>query len=61
MGGEALGPMKARQMPQCRGIKGEEVGIEGRWRSTLIEAGGGGMEWGFPGGGKPGKGITFEK
>jgi hypothetical protein len=24
---EVLGPMKARQMPQCRGIEGGEVGV----------------------------------
>jgi hypothetical protein len=29
MGGEILGPMKAQWMPQCRGIKGEEVGVGG--------------------------------
>jgi hypothetical protein len=28
MGGEVLGPMKARWMPQCRGIK-DEVGVGG--------------------------------
>jgi hypothetical protein len=31
----------------------------GGWESTLIEAGEGGMIWGFLEG-KPGKGITFE-
>jgi hypothetical protein len=31
----------------------------GRWGSTLIEAGEGGIEWGFLKG-RPGKGKTFE-
>jgi hypothetical protein len=30
-------------MLQCREIEGKEVGV-GRWRNTLIEAGGGRME-----------------
>jgi hypothetical protein len=34
MGGEALGPVKAQWMPQCRGMPGQEGGSEG---STLIE------------------------
>jgi hypothetical protein len=29
MGGEVLGPMKAREMPQCKGIEGGEVGVGG--------------------------------
>jgi hypothetical protein len=33
-------------MPQCRGLQ-EWVG---GWGSTLIEVGGGGMEWGVSGG-----------
>jgi hypothetical protein len=32
----------------------------GQWMNTLIEAGGGGMGWRFWGGGKLGKGVTFE-
>jgi hypothetical protein len=27
MGGEVLGPMKARSMSQCRGIEGGEAGV----------------------------------
>jgi hypothetical protein len=30
MGGEVLGPMKAFQMPQCKGIEGGEVRV-GVW------------------------------
>jgi hypothetical protein len=42
-------------IPQCR-----EVGVgEGKWGSTLIEAGGGEWDRGFPEK-IPGKGITFE-
>jgi hypothetical protein len=61
MEGEFLVPMKARKMPQGRGIEGGEVGMGGwveeyfhrsRRRKDVI---------GFFGeGGKPGKGITFE-
>jgi hypothetical protein len=29
MGEEAVGPMKAQKMPQCRGIEGGEVGVGG--------------------------------
>ena len=29
MGGEALGPVKARLMPQCSRIRGGEVGVGG--------------------------------
>jgi hypothetical protein len=48
-------------MSQCRGMPrwGSRSGWVGGWVSTLIEAGGGMMGWGFPEG-KPGKGITFE-
>jgi hypothetical protein len=46
MGGEALGPVKA----QCTSVwecQSGEAGVGGGGRSTLIEAGGGGMVWGF--------------
>ena len=43
MGGEALGPVKA----QCPSVGGSARAVrqewEGRWGSTLIEAGGAGM------------------
>jgi hypothetical protein len=61
MGGEVFGPMKARQMPQCRGTKGREMGVGG-WveehphRSRGREDGRGGL-WEE---GELGKGITFE-
>jgi hypothetical protein len=29
MGGEVLGPMNAQKMPQCRGIEGGEVRMDG--------------------------------
>jgi hypothetical protein len=45
-------------MPQCRGIKGKEVGVGG-WRNNLIKAGEEGWDRGFGRRG-PGKGITFE-
>jgi hypothetical protein len=41
-------------MPQCKGMQGQ--GGQS-WGHTLIEAGGGGMEFQR---GKSGKGITFE-
>jgi hypothetical protein len=34
-------------MPQYRGIKGRKVGMGGRWRNTLIEAGEGGCDMVF--------------
>ena len=59
MGEEAVGPMKAQKMPQCRGIEGGEVGVS-RWvGSTLIEAAGGEWDRGFAEG-KQRWGITFE-
>jgi hypothetical protein len=47
-------------MPQGRRIEGGKWEWVGEWRNTLIEAGVGGWNGGFPGGGEPGKGITFE-
>jgi hypothetical protein len=43
-------------MPQCRGIKGREVGVHG-W---MEKQGEGGWDRGFPEGEGLGKGITFE-
>jgi hypothetical protein len=53
VGGEVLGPVKARSsiVGKCQG---GEVGVGG-WGNTLIEAQGGLMEYGFSGV-KPGKG-----
>jgi hypothetical protein len=56
-GGEALCSVKA-QCLSVRECQGGEVGMGG-WGITLIEAGGGGWNMGFPEG-QPGKGITFE-
>ena len=59
--GEVLGPIKARKMPQYRGIKGREVGVS-EWveeqpsRSRGREDGVGVFQKAE----KPGKGITFE-
>jgi hypothetical protein len=58
MGEEVLVSLKA-QCPSVGECEGEEAGVGG-WGSTLIEAVGGGMGWGFVGGGESGKGITFE-
>ena len=47
-------------MPHCRGIESGEVEWVDEWRTTLIEAEGGGEKsQGFQEG-KPGKGITLE-
>jgi hypothetical protein len=44
-------------MPQCRGIEGREIGVDGWWRKQGREN----VIGGFREGGKPlGKGITFE-
>jgi hypothetical protein len=58
-GGEALGPVKA-QSPSVGEFEGREVGVGGWVGEHLIEAGGGGMGHRGFGGGKLGKGITFE-
>jgi hypothetical protein len=47
MGGGSLGTMKA-QFPSVGKFQGSEVGVSGWVGSSLIEAGGGHMEWGFP-------------
>jgi hypothetical protein len=57
VGGEALGPGKSL-CPSVGKCQDREAGVGG-WVSTLIGAGGGKMDRGFPEG-KPGKGITFE-
>jgi hypothetical protein len=49
-----------RNMPQCRGIKGKEVGVGGGWRNTLIEAEREDEIGCFWGRGKPEKWIIFE-
>ena len=55
MGREAFCPVKSSSAGKCQD---REAGVGG-WVSTLIGAGGGKMDRGFPEG-KPGKGITFE-
>jgi hypothetical protein len=44
-------------MPQCRGIKGREVGVGGWVEEHPLRSRGRGDVWRFPG---EGKGITFE-
>jgi hypothetical protein len=43
MGGEIHGPMKAQLMPQCGESRAGRWECVGRWKNTLIEAGGGRM------------------
>jgi hypothetical protein len=61
MGEEAIGPLMV-PCPSVGEYQGREVGV-GEWvsgcRSTLIEAGRGGMRWGFLKG-KSRKRLTFE-
>jgi hypothetical protein len=58
VGGEVLGP-ESVQCPSVEECQGRKTGVVGGWLSTLIEAGGGGCDRGFPKG-RPGKGETFE-
>jgi hypothetical protein len=59
MGEEAFGPVKA-QCPRVGNVRaGRQEQVDG-WGHTFIEAGGGGWDRGFLGGGELGKGITFE-
>jgi hypothetical protein len=57
VGGEALGPegVLCPSVGECQSGRTEEGG----WESTIIEAGGGGMEWGFQRV-DLGRGNTFE-
>jgi hypothetical protein len=57
MGEEALGPVKTR-CPSVRDCEGREAGV-GEWVHTLIEAGGGGWDKGYLGGGES-RTIAFE-
>jgi hypothetical protein len=54
----ALGPEEVL-CPSVGKCQGEKAGICGWWGSTLIEAGGGGWDWGLLEG-RPENGITFE-
>jgi hypothetical protein len=47
-------------MPRCRGVKGREVGMGGWAEEHSKKQGEGEWDRGFLGGGKLGKGITFE-
>jgi hypothetical protein len=59
MRGKVLGPVKVGCF--CvRECQGGEVGVDGGWENTLIEAWGGGWYRRFPEGRGLGKGITFE-
>jgi len=58
MGGEALGPLKAR-CPSVGEFQGREVGVCGWVGEHPIEAGQRVWARGFPEG-KPGKGITLK-
>ena len=55
MGREVLGPMKLDSFPSIRELRAGRWECVGGWRNTLIEAGGGGMEYGVLGARKTGK------
>jgi hypothetical protein len=58
MGEKALGPVKAWYL-SIVACEGGEVGMVGGWGDTLIEAGGGGQDSGFLGGGGIRKGDNI--
>jgi hypothetical protein len=60
MGGKVIGPMRLDRCPSVGESKARRWEWVDEWRNTFIEAGEGGRDRRFAGGGKTGKGKTFE-